>query len=437
MVGRRWHRVVVVALLPTLLAGCRSGADDDVADTAPAAVDGTGSESTAAPAATGVTTEEALATDASVLAITTGARVQGTSSDPSSTDTKSSDDADGEDTTSGSDSSVERAPSTSTSAGATSRTSQTSQATVRATTTSSSAKRSQSSATTSTTAGPSDPGSCRAGTTHCVGPGQAYGSLTQAVAAAGDGAVIELLAGRYNETVAVAADNVTIRSQPSNRATIDCGGMRPAQGKACVLAVGTNLTVENLIVTGARGPDNNEACFRNEPGTRFIVRGVECHGSNNGILGSGGSWLIEDSYFHGNGAGDGLSHNLYLSGNCSEVVFRRSRSENAIGGHAFKSRCRTSTIESSELSDNTVADAAEFSNGGAVTIRSSTVRQPDGANGNIVRHGAEGCRHSGTLTFVASTIVSARTPGYIRSECGPVTLTNTPLPTGVEVVDQT
>ena len=275
--------------------------------------------------------------------------------------------------------------------------------------------------------------SCGSGTSHCVGPSEPYRTLTEAAAAAGNGAVIELTAGRYLETVAIAADNVTIRSPAGNRAIVDCSGMRPAKGKACILAVGTNLTVENLVVTGARGPDDNEACFRNEPGTRFVVRGVECYGSNNGILGSGGSWLIENSYFHDNGAGDGQSHNLYFSGDCSDVVFRGSRSVGAIGGHAFKSRCRTSTIENSELVDNTVADAAEFSNGGVVTIRGSQISQPAGPNGNIVRHGAEGCTLPGTLTFVDSTISSGRSPSYIRSACGPVTFTGTPLPAGVEV----
>ncbi|MDH4277671.1 MAG: hypothetical protein OEW83_06255 [Acidimicrobiia bacterium] len=139
---------------------------------------------------------------------------------------------------------------------------------------------------------------CQSGTTHCVGPSQRYATLAggaaavavdAAVDAAGDGAVIKLLPGSYRETVAVGSDDVTIRSRPGGRATVDCGGLRPAGGKACILAVGTNLTVENLRVTGARGPDANEACFRNEPGTRFVVRGVECFGSNNGILGSGAS----------------------------------------------------------------------------------------------------------------------------------------------------
>lgn len=202
-----------------------------------------------------------------------------------------------------------------------------------------------------------------------------------------------------------------------------------------MLAVGTDLTVEDVEVTGARGPDNNEACFRNEPGTRFTVRRVECHGSNNGILGSGGSWLIEDSHFYDNGAGDGFSHNLYLSGDCSEVIFRRSTSERARGGHAFKSRCRTSTIEGSTLTDNTVGDAAEFSYGGTVTISNTVIHQPDGSNGNIVRHGAEGCRHGGALTFISATVTSDRSQGYIRSACGAVGLESTQLPAGITVTE--
>ena len=298
---------------------------------------------------------------------------------------------------------------------------------------SSTASTARSTTTASTTRGSVAPTACGPGTTACVGRGQTYETLAAAVAAATNGAVIELLPGRYNETVAVTADDVTIRSRPNDRATVDCSGLRPARGKACILAAGTNLTVEHLVVTGARGPDDNEACFRNEPGTRFVVRGAECHGSNNGVLGSGGSWLIEDSHFHGNGAGDGQSHNLYFSGDCSEVVFRRSRSEASVGGHAFKSRCRTSTIESSTLIDNTVADAAEFSNGGTATIRNSTVRQPDGDNGNIIRHGAEGCTHGGQLRITGSTIESGRSTSYIRSSCGPIVIDDTSLPPGVVV----
>lgn len=275
------------------------------------------------------------------------------------------------------------------------------------------------------------PGGCRAEATICIGAGETYTTFSAGVAAATEGAIIEVKAGTYNDTAPVTVDDVTIRAAPGPKPTIDCSGMRPAWGQACILAVGTNLTVEDLRVTGAAWTSGNEACFRNLPDTTVTIRRIECFDALNGILGSGGSWLVEDSTFTNNGNADGFTHNLYFSGACTEVIVRNVNSSVPNGGHAFKSRCATSIIEDSTIIENTVADGADFSDGGVAVIRNTYMEQPDGSNGNIIRHGSESCSNPGSLTIEDSTIVSGRTPSYILSNCASITIVNTSLPTGV------
>ncbi|MFV0374007.1 hypothetical protein [Microbacterium sp.] len=257
--------------------------------------------------------------------------------------------------------------------------------------------------------------------------------MTAAIADATPGAVIEMRSGTYRETLTIGTAQVTIRSADADRAVLDCSGMVPAQSKGCLVALRTGLTIDGLVITGARGGEGNEACLRNEPDVDVTLRHVECYGSYNGILAAGGDWVIEDSHFHDNGAGDGQTHNIYLSGTCGSVVARGLVSERAIGGHAFKSRCAVSTIENSTLVDNTVADAAEFPDGGAVRIVDTRITQPDGDNGNIVRHGAESCTHGGQLTLERVTVVNERSRGYIRSSCAPVVVSDSTIPASVTI----
>ena len=271
----------------------------------------------------------------------------------------------------------------------------------------------------------------------CVGPGSQFPSLTAANAAAREGSVIELAGGTYRETVAVEAKGVTIRSAPGQRAMIDCSGMRPAWGKSCILIVGGNATIADLDIQGAKGSSHNEACLRNEPNTRVLVRGIRCTGSYNGILGSGGAWVIEDSEFYGVGNGDGLTHGIYLSGSpkspCSSATLRNVFIHDVIGGHAFKSRCAENLIQDSRFEENGQGDSMDFSEGGKVLIERSLLHQPSGENGNILRHGSERCTHKGNVIVRNTKIINERRPAYIYSRCSHITFEDSPVPAGVQV----
>lgn len=269
----------------------------------------------------------------------------------------------------------------------------------------------------------------------CVGLNQSVKTISEAIALAQAGQTIELADSVYNESFGVNIDDITIRSAPNNRAKIDCSS-GVYWRKACILAIANNLKLENIIVTGARGAETNEACFRNEPYMNVSLKNVECYGSNNGILGSGGSWTVEESLFYNNGYGDGYSHNMYFSHSaspCTKVIIRRTKSYNSNNGHALKSRCHQTIIEDSELRDNSTANAIDFSDGGDALILRSLITQPDGSNGVIIRHGSESCKNLGSLSIQDSEIINLRSMGYIIGSCGTIEFINTIVPSNVNV----
>jgi hypothetical protein len=213
--------------------------------------------------------------------------------------------------------------------------------------------------------------------------------------------------------------------------------MRPAWGKACILSAGGDLTVADLDIRGAKGSDRNEACLRNEPGTNVAVRNIHCSDSYNGILGVGGSWIVENSEFERVGAPSGQAHGIYFSGVagslCVSATLRNVSVHDVIGGHALKSRCAKNIILDSRFDENGEGDSMDFSDGGEVLIERSILHQPDGGNGNILRHGSESCAHSGDVIVRDSQIRNERTPAYIYSRCGRVRFENTPVPATVQV----
>ena len=274
----------------------------------------------------------------------------------------------------------------------------------------------------------------------CVGPGGQFPSLAAATAAAGEGAVIELAGGTYRETVAVAAKGVTIRSAPNQRAVVDCSGMRPAWGKSCILIVGGDATIADLDIRGAKGGSHNEACLRNEPNTNVTVRNIRCTDSYNGILGVGGAWVIENSEIFGVGAGDGRTHGIYLGGSqggpCASATLRGVFVHDVAGGHAFKSRCANNFVRDSRFEESGEGDSIDFSDGGTALVEGSLLHQPQGANGNILRHGSESCTLPGDVVIRNTKIVNDRLPAYIYSRCGRIVFENSPVPAGVTVTSR-
>ena len=77
---------------------------------------------------------------------------------------------------------------------------------------------------------------------------------------------------------------------------------------------GSNVTVDNVEMYGAKVADKNGAALRLE-GTSFTLRNSFIHDNENGILtgtNTASNILIEYTEFGHNGYGDGQSHNLYI-----------------------------------------------------------------------------------------------------------------------------
>jgi hypothetical protein len=250
----------------------------------------------------------------------------------------------------------------------------------------------------------------------CVGPGQAYTRISDALKAARDGDIIEIVGGTYNDTGAISAQNVAVRGV-AGRPHIDCTGIRPTQDKACILLLGQNDVLENLEISGAQISERlgaNAACVRNGHDVSFTLRQIICHDSQDGILSDGGTIVIEESEFFGNGMND-LTHNVYFSGNCVSVTVRGSQFHDALVGHEFKSRCAKTEITDSTFRSTKGSRDLDLPDGGDVLVYRSTLEKMDGAQSEeIVGFAAESCKYPGDMVMRDVRIINRRTRGVIH-----------------------
>ncbi len=256
---------------------------------------------------------------------------------------------------------------------------------------------------------------CSAGTV-CVGLGQAYPTLRDALAMAREGDVIEIVAATYRETAKIGVRNVTLRGI-DGRPHFDCAGMRLSEDKACLLLAAANITLDNLEISGAEVSDGlgaNGACIRNEPNLSYTLERILCHGSQDGVLSDGGTIVIENSEFFDNGW-TGLTHNIYLSGNCS-VTVRGSIFRDARIGHEFKSRCFKTDIADSTFRSTQGSRDLDIPDGGEVTLyRSTLVKTPGADNHELIGFAPESCVHPGDMVVKEVRIVNSEPNADIRN----------------------
>jgi hypothetical protein len=248
-----------------------------------------------------------------------------------------------------------------------------------------------------------------------VGPRRPFLTPAQAAAHAQDGDIIEIDAdGTYSGSNAAAtwkAHRLTLRGV-GGRAHLQGGpGIGP---KAIWTIQGRDTTVEHLEFSGATVPDKNGAGIRQE-GQGLVVRHCLFHHNENGILGGGGKdshLLIEHTEFAHNGAGDGQSHNLYIS-DAGSLTVRAVYSHHARVGHLLKSRTLVNTIEYSRFSDEadgTSSYALDFPNGGTATLTGNIIHEgPGSSNHGVVAFAAESKKHPlQALTVRSNTFVSTK-----------------------------
>ena len=228
-----------------------------------------------------------------------------------------------------------------------------------------------------------------------------------------DGDVVEIAGGTYRGDVATwTASRLTLRGV--GQVALDADG-KSAQGKAIWVIAGNQTTVENIAFVGARVADRNGAGIRQE-GAGLVVRRCVFSANENGILAGENRQsdiLVERSTFVGNGAGDGYSHNIYIS-TVRSFTLRSSVSRDARVGHEVKSRALRNDIRYNRIDDGPsgASYSIDLPNGGDATIVGNLIVQGvSSQNSGVISYGAEGHSNAGRRLRVASNTILNRLTG--------------------------
>ena len=245
-----------------------------------------------------------------------------------------------------------------------------------------------------------------------VGSGQEFATLAGAVAASHDGDTIYVKAGTYTNDFAIINTDVSI---------IGVGGMAhfvatvpPPNGKAIFVTNG-NVNLDHLEFSGAAVSDKNGAGVKVQMGNVTITDSY-FHNNQDGMLVSasaGGHLTVNRSEFAHNGAGDGLSHNIYV-GKIDSFVATNSYFHDAVVGHEIKSRALATTLIGNRIADGngTASYSVDLPNGGNGTIQNNLIQQgPNSQNPTIIRYGEEtATEYAGSALLVeGNTIVNQLT----------------------------
>ena len=124
---------------------------------------------------------------------------------------------------------------------------------------------------------------------------------------------------------------------------------------------GNDIVVENVEFSGARSQARNGSGIRFF-GRNLTVRDSYFHDNEDGVLtwtAPDGDILIGRSVFAHNGAGDGLSHNIYI-GKIRNSTLRFSYSHDSESGHEVKIRARINRIEYNCLTDEDDGNSSDI-----------------------------------------------------------------------------
>jgi len=228
-----------------------------------------------------------------------------------------------------------------------------------------------------------------------VGPDGAPMGFVQALAAARDGDVIEVMPGLYKGAVGVITQKqLTIRGL-GERPVFDADGHH-AEGKAIWVIRDGDITIENIEFRGARVPDANGAGIRFEKG-RLLLRRCRFVDNQNGLLTANfddAELKIVDSEFSQAVRQVGsLPHLLYI-GRIARAEITGSRFHQGFEGHLIKSRARINHIAYNLIVDGPGGGASyevDLPNGGDATLIGNLIGQSrDTQNPVMVAYGAEG-----------------------------------------------
>ena len=240
-------------------------------------------------------------------------------------------------------------------------------------------------------------------------------AIADAARLAHEGDIVEIEAGDYVADVAIWHQRSLILRGVNGRPRLIASGAA-AEEKGIWVIRGDDVLVENVEFTGARVRDLNGAGIRFE-GRRLVVRRCRFADNENGILGgrNDSDLEIHHSEFENNGAGDGYSHNIYVSGR--RVLVHANYIARSRVGQLLKSRAKTTLVLYNRLSgeDATSSYELEFPDGGTAVVIGNLIEQGTRTeNWKIVEFGAEGYKFATNELFLShNTLVNDRTLGGV------------------------
>ncbi len=233
--------------------------------------------------------------------------------------------------------------------------------------------------------------------TLAVGPGMPYPTPSAAAAAAHDGDVVRIAAGRYSDCAVWRADRLQIIGAGMAATVI---ADRACQGKGLFVIRGRDVTVRDLALTGAHVPDGNGAGIRAEGGSLTVQR-VRFADDENGILTASNPaavLIVADSEFLRDGScAQACAHGIY-AGRIGGLRVTGSRFRATREGHHIKSRALATEITGCDIEDGpdgTASYLIDIPNGGAVRIADNRLEKgPLSENAaTAIMLGAEGVRN--------------------------------------------
>lgn len=230
-----------------------------------------------------------------------------------------------------------------------------------------------------------------------VGPSHDLKKPSDAAQAAKNGDIIEIEPGDYRGDVAIwTKNNLTIRGV-GGRPHIDAAGNN-ADGKAIWVITGSNTTVENIELSGARVGDNNGAGIRQE-GANLTLDHCYFHDNQIGILAGQNAQsdiVIRNSEFARNRLNtkqnQNPGHNIYI-GAIHSFTLENSYIHDAEIGHNVKSRAAHNIILKNRIEDGDTGSSSyllDLPSGGVALIQGNHFQKGSKAESIIsISYGAE------------------------------------------------
>ena len=256
-----------------------------------------------------------------------------------------------------------------------------------------------------------------------VGPSQIYKTPSAVAGLVKDGDEVWIDPVEYVGDVAVWRANrlkLMVTPPAGNRtmAVLRADG-KAAEQKAIWVIKGDDCIVAGIDFRECVVPDRNGAGIRVE-GTNITVSGCAFRRNQDGILAGNNlnsTIIVEGSEFEQSGAGDGLSHAIYIN-HVKAFIFRYNYSHGTLVGHECKSRAHFNYIAYNRITNEngTGSRNIDLPNGGTSVIIGNVFHKGAKAeNGNVIGYGLEGLSDTvdNSLYISHNTVVSDRGLGTI------------------------